>query len=324
MSCCHPFKAFKTGYLTENGKEDFIIVFTDDLVDRISLDKCKKPVKVSQVPHVIIAGHVFLTDPMDVPCGNCIGCRMDKAKEWKVRNCLELQEHKEAYFLTLTYDDEHLPSEDGELVLNKRDIQLFLKRIRKYGDYRYFYCGEYGENTFRPHYHMILYGHLEGFSLQGVGKFTCPVVDQCWKLGYVLIEPVTPGNIAYVCGYVEKKWKMDLSGFKVKPFIGMSTKPAIGYKYFEKRRSFFEKDMHVYGVFHNERKSSSAPLPKLFKRKLHDEPWYEVWKEKCILAGKAKESTLEVVYHTALEDGLHDRIEKATNESIKEFRKEIL
>lgn len=329
MSCLHPFKAFRTGYKTENGKDDFLLVFNDDLVDRISLDKVKKPVRISEVPHVIVDGHVFLTEPMDVPCGSCLGCRKDKALEWKIRNCLELQDHKEVYFVTLTYDDCHLPTScSGEPVLCKKDVQLFLKRLRKYTDlpYRYFYCGEYGseDNTARPHYHMILYGHLEGFQFCGVGKFTCPVVDKCWKNGYAVIEPVTPGNISYVCGYVEKKYKEDLSKYPVRPFIGASTKPAIGYKYFEKRRSFFENDMHVYGVFQNGRKSSSAPLPKLFKRKLQDEPWYESWKEEAIKAGKAKEATQEVVYHVSTEDGLHDVREKAVYKAADKTRKEIL
>ena len=327
MSCCHPFKAFRTGYKTDNGKDDFLLVFNDDLVDRISLDKVNKPVNLSKVPYEVIQGHVFLTEPMDVPCGCCIGCRRDKAREWKIRNCLELQDSPEAYYLTLTYDDWHLPkSVDGELVLNKKDVQLFLKRLRKYSgsQYRYFYCGEYGEHTKRPHYHMILYGHLEGFKLIGVKKWQVPILDDAWKCGNVLVEPVEPGSIAYVCGYVEKKWKDDLSSYKVKPFIGASKRPAIGYKYFEKRRSFFEDDMHVYGVFHNGKKSAPAPLPKLFKRKLQDETWYESWKEQAIKAGKAKQETLEVVYHVSTVDGLHDQIEKAVNQAADKTRKEIL
>lgn len=89
-----------------------------------------------------------------IKCGKCEECRKEKMLEMKKRLKDELKKHKKAFFLTLTYDDAHKKN------LNKRDIQLFLKRLRKEMKLRYFYVGELGEETKRPHYHMIIFGEI--------------------------------------------------------------------------------------------------------------------------------------------------------------------
>lgn len=164
-----------------------------------------------------------------LPCGGCLGCRKAQALAWALRCQLELQEHDHAVFTTLTYSDDHLP-----ITLEKRHVQLWLKRLRKSipRPIRYFASGEYGERTERPHYHAIVYGvaHQEGQTL-----------SETWGLGNVRTYPVTPASIAYVAGYTSKK-----IGFKQRakpeqvdpetgevytwqpPFIQMSRKPGIG------------------------------------------------------------------------------------------------
>ena len=94
---------------------------------------------------------------VEIPCGRCVACRLNRAREWSLRIMNELAYHKDACFLTLTYDDEHLPEDKS---LSKRDFQLFMKRFRKdFGlPVRFFACGEYGKKTFRPHYHVIFFG----------------------------------------------------------------------------------------------------------------------------------------------------------------------
>lgn len=97
---------------------------------------------------------------VQIPCGQCLGCRIDHAKMWADRCMMELQDHQESYFLTLTYDDVHirhmvLDCDDGEPcevpTLYKKDLQDFWKRLRKDGQtIRYFACGEYGDHTCRP------------------------------------------------------------------------------------------------------------------------------------------------------------------------------
>lgn len=108
---------------------------------------------------------------IQIPCGKCVGCRLERSRQWANRCMLELQYHKSAYFVTLTYNDEHVPisyysdSETGEafesLTLRKKDFQNFMKRLRKkFSDQkiRFFACGEYGPQTLRPHYHAIIFG----------------------------------------------------------------------------------------------------------------------------------------------------------------------
>ena len=95
--------------------------------------------------------------PVQVPCGKCIGCRLDYSRKWAIRCVLEAQMHKENCFLTLTYDDEHLPK--GEK-LEKEEMQKFWKRLRKATGtkIRYYMAGEYGTEGGRPHYHACVFG----------------------------------------------------------------------------------------------------------------------------------------------------------------------
>lgn len=107
---------------------------------------------------------------LKVPCGQCIGCRLEKSRKWAMRCVYEASLHEENSFLTLTYAPEHLP-ENGTLL--KRDLTLFLKRLRKaYSGkcIRYFGCGEYGDKFARPHYHLILFG----FSPPELRRELCP------------------------------------------------------------------------------------------------------------------------------------------------------
>lgn len=98
---------------------------------------------------------------MCVPCGKCILCKDRKVKEMAARCVAETNLHgKVPYFITFTYDDKHLPEEG----LRKRDIQMFLKRLRAMlvrdklsNKLRYLAVGEYGSKKGRPHYHVILW-----------------------------------------------------------------------------------------------------------------------------------------------------------------------
>ena len=93
---------------------------------------------------------------IQLPCGQCIGCRLERSRQWAIRCMHEKSLYSLSSFLTLTYDDDHLPP-NGTLV--KRDFQLFMKRLRwEMGDgIRFFACGEYGDGNLRPHYHALLF-----------------------------------------------------------------------------------------------------------------------------------------------------------------------
>lgn len=135
---------------------------------------------------------------MYVPCGHCVACRIAKSREWSIRLLGELNYWISACFLTLTYDELHVP-----LSLKKRDLQLFWKRLRKVVEPRkikYFSCGEYGEIYGRPHYHAIVFG---------VDWNDEDVIDKCWNKGFIKVGGVTAKSISYVTSYVMKKWSKD-------------------------------------------------------------------------------------------------------------------
>jgi len=154
-----------------------------------------------------------------VSCGQCIGCRTEQKRQWGVRGMHELQTtpNGEASFLTLTYDNEHLP-ENGNL--SKRHWQLFAKKLRyRIGEFRYLMCGEYGSRTHteRCHFHAIIYG--EDFIFpnkrktrqflknndQGQPLYTSPVLTNIWDHGIHSIGAVSFDSVSYVAAYTQVK-----------------------------------------------------------------------------------------------------------------------
>lgn len=148
---------------------------------------------------------------MVVACGSCIGCRLERSRQWSVRMMHEASLHEDNSFLTLTYAPEHLPP-GGTLV--KRDFQLFMKRLRKSIEPKrvsYFHCGEYGELDWRPHYHCVLFGHTfprdEVWSRneRGEPQFCSKELSRLWGLGIASFGLVTRASAAYVARYSLKK-----------------------------------------------------------------------------------------------------------------------
>lgn len=143
--------------------------------------------------------------------------------------------HERNVFLTLTYDDEHLPGE-----LQKKDLQDFWKRARhRFGKFRYFACGEYGSKTLRPHYHALCFGlDFEDKVVVGKGPlFSSKALEECWAAGQVGIGQVTYASAAYVAGYVMKKATSHplIAALSLAPeFRVMSRKPGIGKAWFER------------------------------------------------------------------------------------------
>lgn len=191
--------------------------------------------------------------PVQVSCGQCIGCRLEKSRQWAVRCMHEAQMHKENSFLTLTYDDKHLPP-DGSL--RKKDFQDFMKRLRKKfrpRKVRYLHCGEYGENTHRPHYHALLFGL--GFPDEEVlsradGRLlrSSVILEKLWGQGFCTIGDVTFESAAYVARYALKKVTGPAAKehyktlnpetgeiTEIEPeYITMSRRPGIGAEWYSK------------------------------------------------------------------------------------------
>lgn len=142
-----------------------------------------------------------------VPCGKCVECLSRRRSEWSTRMLIEAQDWDfPPLFLTLTYDDDHLPIVNGKAVLQRRDIQLFMKRVRKALNVpiKYFGCGEYGPTTHRPHYHLILFGCPDQFYdlyLKTVSPFCEDFFSEKWQQGYISVFFAKPAAIHYVTKY---------------------------------------------------------------------------------------------------------------------------
>ena len=188
---------------------------------------------------------------------------MDRTKAWALRIMMETMYWPDSSFVTLTYDDQHVPLTD--LLINqqqlpyslyKRDLQLFFKRLRKDlsevdRTMMYYSAGEYGDLTFRPHYHFI------GF---GLSKNDEELILENWRRGIVDVGEVTLQSANYVAGYVQKKLFGDLShevyGLREPPFSLMSK--GIGKRYFLDHW----RNLAIDGYF--SWRGKKLPLPRYF------------------------------------------------------------
>lgn len=221
-------------------------------------------------------------DIVKIPCGQCIGCRIAKSREWACRIMLEAQYYDSNYFLTLTYDDDHVPfacDSNGEVTgytLKKDDLQKFFKRMRtNLGQkIRYYACGEYGDDTFRPHYHPIVFGlqlddlvPLSQRSDLGDTYFTSETIRQLWPFGNHVVGHLTWQSAAYVARYVTKKVtgikKQDYEAIGITPeFSIMSRKPGIGRQWAVDNH---DKLKYSYISVGDENGASQIPPPRYFK-----------------------------------------------------------
>lgn len=190
-----------------------------------------------------------------VSCGKCIFCQMSKKRDWKLRCLLESTSHAFNSFVTLTYDDEHLVSNS----LVKSDLQLFFKRLRKRLNnsikFKYFACGEYGEDSLRPHFHILFFGLSDSLA-----DYYCHL---CWDKGLIDIGFLSSRSISYVVGYTVKKVFDDLDFYSRNnlqpPFQLLSQ--SLGSDYIESHLFDIISDKFVRLGPHK------YPIPQFFRRK---------------------------------------------------------
>ncbi len=252
MPCYHPLTAFKS--LTEktaNGKS--LVEFSS------------KGRRLSVSPN---------SEQMALPCGQCLGCRMDRSKQWALRCWHEASLFDSNTFITLTFNDENL-NPNGSLV--RADFQKFMKRLRKDNKglqyvqpltgssnpypIRFFHCGEYGENLTRPHHHACLFNfdfqdkYLWDNRKPETPLFRSASLEKLWPYGFSTIGEVTFKSAAYVARYITKKVNGqhaashylrgdpdevdpetgETSAYYLEPeYITMSLRPGVGGRWFEK------------------------------------------------------------------------------------------
>ena len=183
--------------------------------------------------------HGFVDQKVEVACGQCGGCRKQRAEMWAVRCVHEASLKSENCFVTLTY--RKLPAGGS---LNIEDWQNFAKRLRHArGSFRYFQCGEYGELNWRPHHHALLFGisFADRVLLKGEGAkalYTSPSLEQIWSHGYVTLGSVTWASAVYCASYILKKVTGKAAekyyGHRRPPYVTMSRNPGLGADWIKK------------------------------------------------------------------------------------------
>lgn len=249
---------------------------------------------------------------IDIPCGQCTGCRMDYAREWANRLMLELESYKDdldsCHFITLTISDDHIDSigdeqssKRGEIPslhvlrpvvdpdtglvtawshsLCKRDLQLFLKRLRRQHPddrIRFFACGEYGSDSARPHYHLIVFGlHLDLDDLKfykksklGYDYKNSNSIEKIWPYGYNVVAPVTWESCCYVARYMMKKIKGEgkyiYDKFNLQePYTVCSRRPGLASQYYKDHGLDSEVSRIVIGT---KQGSRAFPPPRYLEK----------------------------------------------------------
>ena len=167
-------------------------------------------------------------EKIEIPCGHCLGCRLDHANMWATRITLEAKNWKKCCFITLTYNNPNLPiNKHGLPTLIKKDLQDFMKRLRYYEKgteewtnpttgkkehpIRFFACGEYGPKGGRPHYHLAIFNwepdDLKLYKLNKHGDpiFTSKKLYKIWGKGFCPVEELNFNTASYIARYVQKK-----------------------------------------------------------------------------------------------------------------------
>lgn len=172
-------------------------------------------------------------EPITVACGKCVECLQQKATEWSVRIMKEAEQYEQNCFITLTYNNEHLP-ENGTLV--KKDLQDFLKRLRRKLEprrIRFFACGEYGSKGLRPHYHLIVFNwkpdDIQYWQTDKSGEviYRSKLLETVWTYGFSSVGNVTVNSARYCAKYMQKF--NALRPGCIPPYTVQSNRPGIGY-----------------------------------------------------------------------------------------------
>uniref|UniRef100_A0AAU8AUX0 Replication initiator protein n=1 Tax=Dulem virus 99 TaxID=3145810 RepID=A0AAU8AUX0_9VIRU len=234
--------------------------------------QCISPITIRQQVAIFPGSRIKEEKFVTVPCGKCAACLCRRKRDWMNRLWFEYHDHSTGAFVTLTYDDSHLnysvEESTGECfnTLCKRDLQLFLKRLRKQlgNGIRFFAVGEYGTTTARPHYHLLIFGY----------PYRCDIgahISQAWRKGFVSVGSVSGASINYCTKYlliggVDKPFfdLLDLYGAE-RPFMVCSRRPYIGNGYVSDDIVDYHRSSGSLMIVKD---AVKQPMPRIYREKI--------------------------------------------------------
>lgn len=232
----------------------------DDLLQRGKWSTSEDPkFRFSKNRCELFSGRVGVTSFINVPCGHCLACRMNKANEWSNRALLEFELNgRRGVFVTLTYSNDHLPADNQP---NKYEFQKFMKRLRKKlaMPIRFLACGEKGDRSGRAHYHVLLFGvtldDLGSVSQLKKGLWRASLIEEVWPFGISSVGEISEGSCKYVARYGVKNLHQEGC------WLLMSRRPGLGVRFVD-RLPKGSTSFYLAG---------KRPLPKYFKHLLKEE-----------------------------------------------------
>lgn len=200
---------------------------------------------------------------LELPCGRCPVCKRKRINNWVIRLEQEAKVSASALFVTLTYDTRFVPiTDNGFMSLDKRDFQLFMKRLRKLEPkkLKYYAVGEYGDTSSRPHYHLILFNCMDSQN-----------INEAWGKGSIHAGSVTANSIAYTCKYIDKpssvpKHQRD---DRLKEFSLMSK--GLGKSYLDDPRNVAWHKSDIDRTYFVKEGGHKVGLPRYYRERIYTE-----------------------------------------------------
>lgn len=256
-------------------------------------------------------------EKVPVPCGRCPPCQSRRVSMWSFRLMKEEERSDSAYFVTLTYDTDHVPiTKKGFMTLQKRDFQLFMKRLRKIQPKNakkisYYACGEYGSRNYRPHYHSILFNCAE------------ETIAKAWTAGTTYVGSVTGASIAYTLKYINKGKLIPLhsNDDRVPEFSLMSK--GMGSNFLTPSIiKHYKNDLRITTI--TLEAGVKIPLPRYYKDKIYneDERKQQAFYIKKVLAESDQRARREYRTINGSEVGFDEQIESGQRSRYNRHRKQ--
>lgn len=246
------------------------------------------------------------TNIYTLPCGKCPYCFKRRVSNWSFRLIQEDKNSLSSLFITLTYDNKNIPlTMSNYMTLRKRDIQLFMKRLRKVNKMKlkYYLCGEYGGKTMRPHYHIILF------------NADIKTIQPAWNLGQVHYGKVSEASVGYTLKYISKETKIPVhkNDDRLKEFSLMSK--GLGKNYLTDSMIRWHKEDLINRMYCNLNDGKKISMPRYYKDKMYN------YEERGILKAHHTEKITKELELLAYDNNLN-KIIRERKESIKnEFKR---